>query len=261
MIEGDRRWLERIPEKRLMPIHDWSRVEAGIFHDFHQAWTIEIRNALNGGVLPGEFYAMTDQVIGGPVPDVITLQKSEQSEMSASTPGGIAVADAPPRARFVSSAPTDPYVRRANRISVRHRLGRVVAVIEVVSPGNKTSRLALRTFVRKAEELLLNGIHLLIVDLFPPSRRDPHGIHKKIWDQIQPEPFELPADKPLMAAAYYAGEPKAAYVEPVAVGDALPSLPIFLDEDTYVPAPLEVTYQTTWDECPKVMREFVLRRP
>ena len=28
-----------------MPIHDWSRVDAGIFHDFHQAWTIEIRNA------------------------------------------------------------------------------------------------------------------------------------------------------------------------------------------------------------------------
>src|SRR5438309_561880 len=23
---------------RLMPIHDWTRVEAGIFHDFHHSW-------------------------------------------------------------------------------------------------------------------------------------------------------------------------------------------------------------------------------
>ena len=30
-----------------MPIHDWSRVDAGVFHDFHLAWVVEIANALN----------------------------------------------------------------------------------------------------------------------------------------------------------------------------------------------------------------------
>ena len=35
-----------------MPVHDWTRVEAGIFHDFHVAWLPEIRKALNGGLLP-----------------------------------------------------------------------------------------------------------------------------------------------------------------------------------------------------------------
>jgi len=39
-----------------MPIHDWSPVDAGIFHHFHQAWTIEIRNALNAGLLPHGFF-------------------------------------------------------------------------------------------------------------------------------------------------------------------------------------------------------------
>ena len=48
-----------------------------------------------------------------------------------------------------------------------------------------------------------------------------------------------------------------AYVEPVAVGDALPSLPIFLDRGTYVPAPLESSYQTTWSKCPAVVKEVV----
>ena len=71
------------------------------------------------------------------------------------------------------------------------------------------------------------------------------------------EPFELPADKPLTVAAYSAAEPKTAYVEPVAVGDPLPGLPNFLTPATYVRAPLETTYQTTWAECPEVVREVV----
>src|SRR5438552_2507254 len=49
-------------ESSTMPIHNWSRVEGGLFHDFHQAWTIEIRNALNAGVLPPQYFALAEQV-------------------------------------------------------------------------------------------------------------------------------------------------------------------------------------------------------
>lgn len=172
-------------------------------------------------------------------------------------PGFFAVADAPPKATFVTSVEPDVYAHKANRIVIKHRLGRVVAVIEVVSPGNKSSQHAVRSFVLKAEELLRGGVHLLIVDLFPPSPRDPQGLHKAIWDQFRDEPFELPPGKPLTVAAYCAGVPQTAYVEPVAVGDPLPGLPIFLDPDTYVPAPLETTYMATWSKCPEVVREEV----
>ena len=240
-----------------MPIHDWSQVDAGIFHDFHQAWTIEIRNALNGGGLPPGYFAMAEQIVSGPIPDVVTLQRRAAPGDPPYPSGGVAVADAPPRARFVTSAEPDLYVRMANRIAIKHRLGQVVAVIEVVSPGNKSSLHALRSLVEKADELLRKGINLLVVDLFPPSPRDPQGIHKAIWDEIREEPFELPPDKPLTVAAYCAGEPKTAYVEPVAVGDPLPGLPIFLDPGTYVPAPLETTYQATWAKCPDALREAV----
>lgn len=126
-----------------MPIHDWSRIDAGLFHDFYQTWTIELRNALNGGVLPAGYFALAEQ------------------------------------------------------------------------------------------------------------------IHKAIWGEIHEEPFQLPADKPLTVAAYCAGLPHTAYVEPVAVGDPLPSLPIFLDPDTYVPAPLEETYQAAWSKSPSVVKELV----
>jgi len=243
-----------------MPIHDWSKVDAGIFHDFHQAWTIELRNALNGGALPAGFFAMAEQILSGPIPDVVTLQR-QPTNPTPQTRGGIAVADAPPRARFVTSADPDIYASRGNRIVIKHRLGEVVAVVEIVSPGNKSGRHALNSFVAKAAELLRQGINLLVVDLFPPSPRNPQGIHKAIWDEFQDEPFELPADKPLTVAAYAAAVPRWAYVEPVAVGDPLPSLPIFLQPGIYVPAPLEASYQTTWSKSPEPARELVESRP
>lgn len=240
-----------------MPIHDWSRVEAGIFHDFHQAWTIEIRDALNGGGLPAGFFAMAEQIVSGPIPDVVTLQRRTEPGEPSEELRGVAVAEAPPKARYITTAEVDRYARQANRIVIQHRLGQVVAVVEIVSQGNKDSRHALRSFVGKAEELLRNGINLLIVDLFPPSSRDPQGIHKAIWDEIKDEPYEQPTDKPLTVVAYSAVEPWTAYVEPVAVGDVLPELPIFLQPGIYVPAPLQATYESTWAKCPDVVKEFV----
>ena len=36
-----------------MPIHDWTRVDAGIFHHFHQRWIVAITDVLNQRLLPG----------------------------------------------------------------------------------------------------------------------------------------------------------------------------------------------------------------
>src|SRR5215468_8474616 len=49
------------PEEFVMPIHDWTRVRSNRFHDFHQSWTIAIRNALNAGRLPPGYFAMVEQ--------------------------------------------------------------------------------------------------------------------------------------------------------------------------------------------------------
>ena len=246
-----------------MPIHDWSRVDVGVFHDFHQGWTVGICNALNAGGLPREYFAMVEESAQWPVQDVIPLRRHATVAEAANASGGINVSDAPPRARIIASAEPSMYAElsiyaaRANRIAIRDLDGKIVAVIEIVSPGNKSSASAIRSFVTKAYELLSQGINLLVVDLFPPTPRDPQGIHKAIWDEIGDEPFELPPDKPLTVAAYLATEPKVAYIEPVGVGDSLPELPIFLDPDTYVPAPLEATYRATWETCPVVVRELI----
>jgi hypothetical protein len=57
--------------------------------------------------------------------------------------------------------------------------------------------------------------------------------------------------------AYRAIPTKVAYVEPVAVGDPLPSLPIYLTEADYILAPLEETYQTSWAVFPTDFKDLL----
>jgi hypothetical protein len=46
-------------------MHDWTRVDAGLFHDFHQSWAITLRNSLNAGALPADYFALVEQTFGG----------------------------------------------------------------------------------------------------------------------------------------------------------------------------------------------------
>lgn len=235
-----------------MPLHDWTRVRANRFHDFHLTWSTNLAAALNAGLLPAGFFAMAEQIAGGPEPDVVALELPSAAVSPALA--GVMVDLDPPKSRFVVRSDAALYTRKANRITVRYPDGDVVAVIEIVSPGNKDSRHAMRAFARKAVEFLQAGIHLLIVDVFPPNRRNPQGVHKVIWDRIEDVSFELPPDKQLTLAAYAAGSEIVAYVEPVAVGDVLPDLPIFLTPSYYVSCPLESTYQASWSVFPAPLK-------
>jgi hypothetical protein len=240
-----------------MPVHDWTRVDAALFHDFHQSWTITLRNALNAGGLPPNYFALVEQNIGGPIPDVLTLKLAPAAEESSKGTATLAVATTPPRTRLTRRNELDIYAEKANRITVRHRHGDVVAVIEIVSPGNKASRAQCRFLVEKSAALIRQGIHRLVIDLFPPGKRDPQGIPKVIWDEFEEEDFELPPEKPLTLAAFDAGPPRVAYVEPVAVGDVLPEMPLFLEPECYVPVALETTYQTTWSMFPAPLKQLL----
>jgi hypothetical protein len=240
-----------------MPIHDWTRVDAGLFHHFHQNWNTALCNGLNAGSLPPDYFALVEQRISGPIPDILTLQLSGGGQEPGDSSPGLAVATSPPGTRLVRRSEAEIYARKADRITVRHRHGDVVAVIEIVSPGNKASRNEMRYFVEKAADLIRQNIHLLVIDLFPPGPRDPQGIHKAIWDEFLEEDVALPPDKPLTLAAYDAGPERVAYVEFVAVGDVLPEMPLFLKPGFYVRAPLEATYQATWQAFPAPLKSLL----
>jgi hypothetical protein len=133
----------------------------------------------------------------------------------------------------------------------------IVAVIEIVSPGNKAAEYPMDTFVRKACDFIELGVHLLILDPFPPGPRDPDGVHALVWREFHPEPFRLPAEKPLTLVAYESGVPTRAYIEPVAVGDALPDMPLFLAANGCVMVPLEETYCTAFEVQPHRWRRVL----
>jgi Protein of unknown function (DUF4058) len=162
-----------------MPIHDWTRVDARIFHAFHHSWIEEIARALNRGLLPPGFYALPEQIAGGLGPDVLALQgptKNGPADAAPAAGTGVQLAVAPPQVQFRIQAERDAYAHKAKVVKIRHCSDHsVVAVIEIVSPGNKAGRNAFRAFVLKALELLEAGVHLLLIDLFPFGRRDPRG--------------------------------------------------------------------------------------
>jgi len=219
---------------------------------------VRIQDALNAGVLPKGYYALVEQRVGGPEPDVIAVETKYKGKSKPDRNETTALAE-PPRTRVVKTLEGDAaaYARKANRITVRHQLGSVVAVIEIVSPGNKSSRTAVRAFVDKAVEFLRAGVHLLIIDLFPPTPRNPEGMHNAIAEEFGDEPIQFPAGQPHTLAAYDAGPPPIAYIETVAVGDPLPSMPVFLARDLHVPAPLDTTYSATWAATPEPIRELL----
>ncbi len=241
-----------------MPIHDWTRIPAGIYHDFHGGWLYAIRAALNGGLLPKGYYALAEQTMHTFGPDVLALHNPGVNGNGTNgvphrgpASGGVAVAEARPKAQIEAQEKRVPLAHGQRRLSIRHVSDhRMIAVIELVSPGNKSSTSNFETFVNKACGVLNEGIHLIVIDPFPPTKRDPNGVHAAIWEAMTEKPFAPPAGKPLTLAAYCSAEDLTAFVDPIAVGDAMADKPLFLDAERYVNVPLEATYQAAWQTFP-----------
>ncbi len=76
MSDGANRSLTQLQLEAAMPVHDWTRVDAWLFHAFHQRWISALCDALNSGGLPAEYFALPEQSIRGPIPDILTLKLS-----------------------------------------------------------------------------------------------------------------------------------------------------------------------------------------
>lgn len=203
-----------------MPVHDWTRVSDGTFHDFHYSWVLEIKRALMRGLLPKGYYVMAEQ-IGGDI-------------------GG------------------DAYARMQRSLVIRHTSDdRIVAMIEVLSAGNKASRHAIRAFLDKAIAALDGGVHLLLIDVHPPGPRDPNGIHGAVMDEIGSEGYVLSRPSSRTAAAYIGGAVVQAFVDHFTVGEAIPAMPLFLTRENYIQVPLEETYMAAWNDVPPQYQEVL----
>jgi hypothetical protein len=241
----------------IMPVHDWTRVDAGIFHAFHVGWVPEISKVLNGGLLPEGYYALAEQHAGRSIADVLTLHASPATEDPLPLPpvtGGTVLAEAPQTLEPAALA-------RRRTLAIRHVSGhRLVALLEIVSPANKDRARHIEAFASKAASALDLGIHLLVVDLLPPGPHDPHGMHGAILqllDETNGQPYDLPRDNPVTLASYATGPKVEVFLEHISLDALLPDMPLFLRPDRYVDVPLEATYLEAYRGVPAFWREIL----
>ena len=96
-----------------MPVHDWTRLPAGIFHAFHAAWLVELQKRLNRGGMPSGYSALVEQYTGPTNTDVLTLATDPAPPLIENIGRGgtvTALATAPPRVSQARSlgAVTEP---------------------------------------------------------------------------------------------------------------------------------------------------------
>ena len=251
-----------------MPVHDWTRVTAGTLHAFHNAWITHLQEGLNGGVLPHGYYALGEQRSGDIGPDVLTLHADTTDNVvpGSAAPSGadgqgmIALAEYPPQVSLTLEAMQDAafYIARRRTLVIYHSTGdRIVALIEIVSLGNKHSQRTIDAFLDKALAALNAGYHLWVIDLFPPARYDPNGINRLIWEYLSAEMWQVPKNCLLSLASYCARSPVTAYVEPMAVGMPLTAMPLFLTPEHYIHVPLEETYMAAWRGVPARWQQVI----
>jgi hypothetical protein len=201
-----------------MPLHDWTKVDAGIFHDFHGNWIQVIKHELNNELLPNDYYAISQRV--NVHQDVLSLKQGRLT------------------------------IRQIND-------DKVIAVIEIVLPDNKETKQTFRSFVSGIVDLLRKRINLLLIDLIPPKQRDSEGILASIQKELTGTFTELQTKKPLTLAAYEADLTTNTYIEPIAVSDELPDMPLFLQSGLYISIPLEKTYLKAWEGVPRRWRKVI----
>jgi hypothetical protein len=250
-----------------MPAHDWKRVDDGTFHDFHVSWIAGLKARLNNGLLPSKYYALAEARAAESEPDVLTLklrsaeppdEKPAEMGRSDEVEGAVALADAPPRVSIVTDLDTDHYIRKRRTIVIRHVTDHeIIALIEVVSPGNKSSQHAFDQFVNKVFSALDQGINVLLLDLHWPTARDPQGLHAVIAEGYGRSVTGLDPARPFTLASYLAREDRTGFVEPLAPGDELKTMPLFLENAYYINIPLEESYMAAWQTLPRHLREVL----
>ena len=270
-----------------VPLHDWTRVSAGKWHDMHLTWTGALKTQLNSGGLPDPFFALAEPATGFQIggdeegdgsngeeppfvrrePDVLAAVGRETFASRAGSnghagprfdrpTGGVELAEAPDRFRMVEPFHPPP-VRR--RITARHPDGdRVVAIIEFASPGNRDAAAKVAHFSETLAAALQAGIHAVLIDPFPPTGPAPDGLHGAVAAQFG-NAHRVDPTRPLTFVGYRTTtDPRVmptAFVEPCAVGEPPPTVPLFLDPAWFVPLDLAPSYAAAFRGCPKPVRE------
>jgi hypothetical protein len=213
---------------------------------FHSGWATRIADQLSERV-PAEFvvaehtHSCTHLEI-----DIATFESSAAQSRSEQAGPALTLAPtwAPPAPTHVVPA-IFPDTFEVRLFSTLAGLT-LVAAIELISPGNKDRPDERQAFAVKCASYLHQGVSLIIIDIVTSRRANLHNqiIHLLPLAQAT----EIPAQAALYAVAYrpvLRGERPEIDIWPAtfAVGDPLPTLPLRLTGDLFVPVDFEATYQ------------------
>src|SRR5690606_14582172 len=112
----------------------------------------------------------------------------------------------------------------------------------------------------KATIALLEGIHLMVIDLYPPGPLDSNGMHGVVWDSLDGDEstrYVPPPGEPLTLASYVSCGGDKAFIEPLAVGATMPDMPLFLTSERYVNVPMEETYLAAYRGVPRRFKQML----
>ncbi len=158
--------------------------------------------------------------------------------------------------------PDDYYVlvaREPNRrpLVIRHcGDDRIVARFEIASPAKNRKSKWVEDFVDAVVIAMSQHVHVSFVDMLPRTTRG--GLHSVIWQSFEENVGDVfQPEKPLIVAAYQVTQSIEAFVRPFAVGDLLPSVPLFLDAERFIELPLDATYQSAYRGVPKRWRDVI----
>jgi hypothetical protein len=216
------------------------------WESFHTTWAGTLADSLNEDWLPPGYFAEEQVTFGGRVEiDVATFGTEELAGLPPDN-GGIATL---PKT-WTAPPPTQTFpVVWLDELSVRIYSSeggpQLVAAVELVSPANKDRPDSRRAFVAKCAAYLHQRLSLVVVDVVTSRMAD---LHRELLTALTASAAVSPPSQPLFAAAYRSLRPDEQPVvecwhEPLAVGDPLPRLPLFLTPDLAVPLDLELTYQ------------------
>lgn len=238
-----------------MPVRDRFHPPIGNrlpWESLHSGWLAEIASRLNE-VLPEDYVALDRMRIDGGLEIDIGVAEGEESNDAGDIngvngSGGVAVATAravytPPPA--TGSARFDfPDVAEV-RVFTNRGEGKLVGAIELVSPGNKDRNEKREAFVAKCLDYLASGASVAIVDIVTDRHAN---LHNEIVQRVGgPTSLEVPDESSLYAVSYRPVVRKKrsaidVWVTPFAVGDMLPTMPLRLVGDVFVPVELDMTY-------------------
>lgn len=127
----------------------------------------------------------------------------------------------------------------------------LVAAIELVSPANKDRPDERRWFATKVASYLADGVSVIVIDVVTTRRANLHNEIVRLIDA--PRAAELPPEVELYAASYRpALDSRTPVIDiwtvPFGIGDSLPTMPLRLTGDLFVPVEFEPTYT---DACRK----------